>query len=738
MKKTRHNDILKGRNTTLLDAGRLPVEGLLELAGREGRRPRPIYQVHRWFARRLGSAFRALLVSACLPEDGDFWEAFYGGVNLKGEVVFDGFVGGGTSAVEALRLNADVVGLDVDAVACAITGFETRLATVGDLSPALDLLKQQVGTKLAPLYRSVTPDGEVREVIHYFWVQVVECTGCGEAVEAHPHYQLAYEAEGSHQWVFCSACHEVRKLHRRRKNFTCDSCATPVSIEAGPVQQGILTCPHCNTEERLINVAVRTNTPPQWKLFAVETIEPGEERGRSVPLTRREFRCTSDYDQQVYKRARRMLHQRIDPEGKILWVPDRAIPSEGRIDSRPLSYGYSYYRELFNERQLLHLSLVAEAISKLPRASREALTIAFSDHLTTNCMLTHYAFGWRRLAPLFSVRSYRHVTRPVELNPWLDGTGRGTFPNAVKQISRAVKWAKSPVEGLRGGGFHQTPALPDITGSDSPKVMILHRNSQSIRFIGDSSVSICLTDPPYFDNIAYSELSDFFLPWLQLLGLVKPDSASRPCGFEENLSAASRGSRAVAEFQSALGSCFAEVARLLKPNGRMIFTYQHRSPAGWLGLAGALASANLVPIQLFPLPGDGEKGLHTHDGSIKWDAVFVLKKGRARKFRDAAGNLLLSEQSLQEAKAHHRLWVARLSRLKGGTFREPDSLNFYCACLTAAAVGLFPHGYLSDRPLKLLLKENVHVQTEGRIASSCLTSTKKHFPNTSARDAIAS
>jgi hypothetical protein len=47
-----------------LDAGQLPVEDLAVLASREGRRPRPIYGAHRWFARRFGSAFRALLTAA--------------------------------------------------------------------------------------------------------------------------------------------------------------------------------------------------------------------------------------------------------------------------------------------------------------------------------------------------------------------------------------------------------------------------------------------------------------------------------------------------------------------------------------------------------------------------------------------------------------------------------------------------------------------------------------------------
>ena len=62
---------------SLLVAGGLPCEELIPLAVREGRRPRPIYQVHKWFARRLGSVFRALLVGAVTPPTKDFWKAYY-------------------------------------------------------------------------------------------------------------------------------------------------------------------------------------------------------------------------------------------------------------------------------------------------------------------------------------------------------------------------------------------------------------------------------------------------------------------------------------------------------------------------------------------------------------------------------------------------------------------------------------------------------------------------------------
>ena len=64
-------------------------------------------------------------------------------------------------------------------------------------------------------------------------------------------------------------------------------------------------------------------------------------------------------------------------------------------------------------------------IESFDEPERLALSMAYSNHLTTNCMLTSYAAGWRRLTPLFSVRAFRHVPRPVELNPWMDGSGRG-------------------------------------------------------------------------------------------------------------------------------------------------------------------------------------------------------------------------------------------------------------------------------------------------------------------------
>lgn len=108
-------------------------------------------------------------MAASLPADGDFWQAYYGEADLSGIDLLDPFVGGGTSVVEARRLGASVVGVDVDPVACAVTEFETRAENAVDPLLSLPKVRDAVASDLAPYYQTTLQDGEVREVLHFFW-----------------------------------------------------------------------------------------------------------------------------------------------------------------------------------------------------------------------------------------------------------------------------------------------------------------------------------------------------------------------------------------------------------------------------------------------------------------------------------------------------------------------------------------------------------------------------------------
>jgi len=656
------------RTKSLLDAGHLPVEDLAILAMREARRPGPIYGAHRWFARRQGTAMRALLVATQAQDTEAFWRLYGGDADLRGISLLDPFMGGGTSLVEGLRLGADVHGVDIDSVACAVTSFQLDAGSCPDLGPALVDLKADVGARLRSLYQTIGPDGKLRDVVHWFWVQVVECGKCGATAEAHPHHRLAFDKSSQRQTVFCPSCHAVTDAPMAVDNLTCEHCLTAIAVGRSTVSNGKFTCPSCGTVERLIDGAPRTAEPPVWRLFASESV-PLDAKRREGTIAKRLFLPAGFDDRSRYEEAVARLRARSGPTG-IPAVPADPVPTVGEGgDDRLTRYGYRHLTDLFNARQLLHLSTLGEAIAARPVDERLPLALAFSDHLATNCMLTGYAFGWRRLSPLFAVRGYRHIVRPVELNPWLDGIGRGTFPNAVHAVARAAREAREPRTITQDGGF---AALPD---RGTPAKVVECGDSRSLATTSSGSIDLVLTDPPYMDFIAYHDLADFYRPWLRDLGVL-PASA----GTSASLAVAATED-AASEFESGLKSVFAEVARVLAPDGRVVFTFRHREDSAYEALSAALRSAGLAALSVFPLKGDGAFGLHAHDGSTSWDGVFVLTHATSTARVERAA-------WLPRAQGHVRYWTERL-RGAALEFGDADVASFRRATAMAAALGAF-------------------------------------------------
>ena len=72
---------------------------------------RPVIAVHKWFARRPGTLFRALLLAEF--GHGALREIYFKTNNLKGLQVADPFMGGGTPLLEANRLGCDIIGYGV-------------------------------------------------------------------------------------------------------------------------------------------------------------------------------------------------------------------------------------------------------------------------------------------------------------------------------------------------------------------------------------------------------------------------------------------------------------------------------------------------------------------------------------------------------------------------------------------------------------------------------------------------
>ena len=654
---------------SLLDASLLPVAELARIAMREGVRPRAAYQAHKWFARRFAVTARALLVAADSDQREEFWDAYYRGGGWEGQTVLDPFAGGGVMLLEASRLGADVKGVDVEPVAAAISSFQTRLRDLPDLSAALRGIVESVGAELAPFYESRDAHGHEEVLLHAFWVQVVECAGCGLAFDAHPTYRLAWDDAKCRQWIACEGCSEVLEAELGATSVRC-VCGAATVTSGGRLDAGVATCPGCGRRERLIENARRTGIP-SFRMFAVETLPKGKERRTTI--SQRRLRAATPFNIERYESAERRLRALQLRSPRTL--PSGPIPVKGRSDDRLVDYGYTDYAQLFNARQRLHLGLLGREIRRLEGLEREALAVAFSDHLTTNNMMCAYAGGWRRLTPLFSIRAYRHIARPVEINPWLERNGRGTFPNAVRSVVRASEALKWPLEPTLEGGLRSVVDVP--TG----RAEIVCGDARHLAHVESASVDFVLTDPPYFDCISYSELGHFFSPWLSRFGLIRlRDHSVFPRG---QIASAARSVASQRRFSARLAEAFREVRRVCRPDGRVVFTYQNLDGRGWYAVGQALARAGIVPMRVLPMYGDSSAGLHKHAQSVQWDAVLVCR------LRGLVRRLKIGHSARQSGAESAQRWADDLGR-KGLVFTEGDKVNLAYAATLVAALSVEP------------------------------------------------
>jgi hypothetical protein len=344
------------------------------------------------------------------------------------------------------------------------------------------------------------------------------------------------------------------------------------------------------------------------------------------------------------------------------------------------------------------LALLGQAIARVKdEKARQVLGMAFSEHLATNCMYAAYAFGYRRLSPLFAVHAYRHITRPVEVNPWLADVGRGTFPNALNKIRKAIAYAKNPSDLHLDGVRRPTgkSSLPTGPVGKNPKGVfsgnvrkaVKTQSSISLTGIPDGSVDLILTDPPYFDNISYSELSDFYLAWHQVLGAAEApyDDPERSAPMRENLSVNGKRPGAVEQYGKDLSAIFRELRRVLKPKGLCVFTYHHKSPVAWAALGDALAGSGLKCTAVVPMRGEGQGGLHAYEGTLKWDAVLVCRPGDRPNPYNPPGTVTVSGKDISFARKAAGAWASRLRRFPRLGFRAPDELNLLRAILASRA-----------------------------------------------------
>jgi putative DNA methylase len=556
----------------------------------------PIYGVHKWFARRPPTLVRALLLASHLAADTDpceFW-AMQGseGDWLHGAVVYDPFMGGGTSLVESARMGAAVVGRDVDPIAVAVVGSELHPPTE-EFAEASDDLISHLSSKHGGRFSGVDPEWMP---LHWFWLMRPICNECGHGDLLYKDLVLA-TSSGRHGSVvrneamhaFCPDCLRVQGLGSDRVRLDC--CGKRHRIADGTYSKGRYCCPNCGTaathEELQTGQAERV-------LIAVEETKPG---------SRRRIRSASPFD-------RELATQQVGMDFGLSESFDVEL-DQNRRDRRPVSLGFTTTRSLFTPRQwAVFTSAFAFVRQGAYQAALEReLTLMLTGSLSSNNVLCGYARDWGRLAPLFSVRGFSLPALSVELNPFHPTAGRGTFRSARGRISERSEAKVRRARVTSAGVVRELVELP--VRPASVRVECKSASDSS----GDESVqaTVCVTDPPYFDYIAYSELSEFFRAWLPMPGLagapLLPSSHSPVESFGWGLSQA---------LMVTIGN--------LQPEVPLVFTYHSSNKDAWRAIGLAFDKANLAVVNLWPVLADPHMGHHSSAGNCEWDVVVVARR----------------------------------------------------------------------------------------------------------------
>ena len=596
----------------------LPVKAISELAKLEGNSKRPVYTIHKWWARRLSSVVRALIIGIFLPEntkEDEFWKVYYEACDLSDFTILDTFMGGGTCLLEAKKMNAKVIGIDIDPMACFITKKEIENLDESQIIQEYKKLLNNVEKELKKYYTTKIGN-QLYEVVNFFWVYQVDCSKCNKRVFSHPHYYLAKDKKSI--TAFCKYCGKIHEISPDRKRFTCKRCGKMTDIFKGSYKKGITKCTDCGKK---IAVAPNVNGTNSLKLFALEYLKDGK----------RFYKEADEYDISLYEKAKMDL-QLLNTKSII---PGDRIPINKSGDARPQSHGYFFYKDLFNSRQLLSLSILMDNILRIENDSiREWFLLAFSDCLSSNNMLCCYAYDYKKLTPLFGIHSYTVPARAVENN--VIGTkslGRGSFKKTFQKMLKGKSYCRNPYEVKindhkeRVKVFTGEQILDYIYTSSEDyyrcegSCLILNQTSADLSNIKNKSIDVILTDPPYYDNLVYSDLSAFYYVWLKDHIEFKQDNI-----IDDSIFVTCHENKGPEQYVLQLTRVFQQCWEKLKDNGILVFSYHHNKVDAWISLAKSIKNSGFIVTNVLPIRSEGNSAYHSSEESIKWDSIIVLRK----------------------------------------------------------------------------------------------------------------
>lgn len=581
----------------LIDAGLMYVDASLAGSKERHARGETSHTLQVWWARRPHSAMRSLVFASLCQSQNASAQTLLATTahSLIGEEkalssceqtlleqygdrpkLLDMFGGGGTIPLEGVNLGAEVHASDINELSVFIQQCHLSLVPSGDIGRLKSIIQnaghrildrlQQVTMDLYPLRQVSCSENTLPGPITYLWSYSVVCIKC--------HYRFSLSKR---PWLSRTKKRSLRltlssQSHAQILSITDDQAISKPSLSSR------FSCPRCGQSLKPDITACRDEL--------MTLVLKNQDTGKSFVLPDR----TACPDSGFLKQREQDYLEKIGQP-----LPASSLPCWSGIVN-PALYGMTTHADVMNPRQrVVLLALIYELLEEYRSLST-----------TLPCHEVHFVLG------ILSGLIDQMIDWNCRLSMWIaqnEQVGRAFCGPGI-----AMLWDYAETDPLLSGPGNLRGKLQRLLdGLDS---LALRRGTANVQLASarklpypDAYFDAIVTDPPYYDNMYYSILADFFYAWKRMLfNPINPTLFAPPttaqAGSEELVASRQRsGTQLLAHsnYCDMLTQSLHEAARVLKPHGLISFVYTHASLGGWLALIQAFRQAPLVICSAQPL-----------------------------------------------------------------------------------------------------------------------------------------
>jgi len=349
------------------------------------------------------------------------------------------------------------------------------------------------------------------------------------------------------------------------------------------------------------------------------------------------------------------------------WEKGNIIPTElypeVSSDERPRIYGMPRWADLFAPRQLLTMGVLVEELRRLRSEIQKAegpelgeavvhmLAMCFDKYANWNSILSSWNPPAGTARSVFDRHDFSFKATFCEMAPCSAGSGIAwaidnvldSYEEICKLVNKGQGTLHSPVGPARVGTQGTTSGKFDsCLHGNNGIVAITQGSATSMPQIPDGSITAVVVDPPYADNVQYSELADFFYVWLKrTIGHQHPERFSTYlCDHEQEAVVNTSRHRAAAgkvkdakakahvRYQQLMSEAFRECRRILRDDGVLTVMFTHKKQEAWEALFASLIEAGFTITATWPVKTEGSHSLHQAKKNAAQSTVILTARKR--------------------------------------------------------------------------------------------------------------